>query len=185
MSRHNASSNTRDATPPVNRPTPQGASQSHQLSSGWITNSYTEHHLSADTHPNPVSISQQLPPGLERYPQFDIANESRVTPSRHQTTVSERDRHSTAQTASRRISEQTYDRELAVSVIPQPGDSDRELSRQERQESDHHRRSRHDSVVEEETGQGMAHDRRTVRIQRTVDGLELESKEDNKHDPRG
>lgn len=185
MSRHNASNNTRDAIPPVNRPLPQGASQSHQLSSGWITNSYTEHRLSADTRPNPVSISQQVPPGLERYPQFDIANESRVMPSRRQTAVSERDRHSTAQTASRRISEQTCDRESVVSRIPQPGDSDRDLSRQERQESDYHRRSRHDSVVEEETGQGMAHDRRTVRIQKTVDELELESKEDNKRDRRG
>lgn len=99
--------------------------------------------------------------------------------------MSERDRHSTAQTASRRTSGQTYDREPAVSRVPQPRDSDRDLSRQERQESDHHRRSRHDSVIEEETGQGMGRDSRAVRRQRTVDDSEMESEEDNKRDRYG
>jgi hypothetical protein len=96
--------------------------------------------------------------------------------------VSERDRHSTAQTASRRTSGQIYNRESAISRVPQPRDSDRDLSRQERQESDHHRRSRHDSVMEDDTGQGMRHGSRAVRIQRTVDDLETESEEDSKRD---
>jgi hypothetical protein len=158
VSQHRSSGGIRDAIPPVNRLTPQDAYQSRRLSPDRVTNPYPERHSSAETRHNPVSISQQLPSGLENSTQLSNANQSRATPpSRHPTTVSERDRQSTAQTASRRPSEQI---------------DDRDLSRQQRQGSDHNRRSRHDSVME-------------VRIQRTVDGLETESEEDNKRDRYG
>lgn len=185
VSQHHSSGGIRDAIPPVNRLTPQDAYQSRRLSQDRVTNPYPERHSSAETRHNLVSIPQQLPSGLEYSTQLSNANQSRATPSRHPTTVSERDRQSTAQTAGRRTSEQIYDREPAASSVPQPRGSDRDLSRQQRQESDHHRRSRHDSVMEEETGQGMRHGSRAVRIQRTVDDLETESEEDNKRDRYG
>jgi hypothetical protein len=181
-SRHHSSSNIRDTIPPVNRLPPQDAYQPRRLSPDRVTDSYPERRSSAETRHNLVSTSQQLPSSLECPTQLNSANQSRVTPSRHQTTVSERDRHRTAPTASRRSSEQIYDQEPAVSRVTQPRDSNRDLSRQERQESDHHRRSRHDSVMEDDTGQGMRHGSRAVRIQRTVDDLETESEEDSKRD---
>jgi hypothetical protein len=184
-SRHHSSGGIRDAIPPVSRLAPQDAYQPRRLSPDQVTNPYPDRRPSAETRHNLDSISQPLPSSLDYSTQLNNANQSRVTPSRHQTTVSERDRQSTAQTTSRRTSEQIYDREPAVSRASQPRDSDRDLSRQQRQESDHHRRSRHDSVMEEETGQGMRHGSRAVRRPRTVDDLEAESEEDNKRDRYG
>ena len=164
VSRHHSSGNIRDANPPVSRLNPQDPYQSRRLSPERVPDPYAERRSSAETRHS-------------------------VAPSRHLTTVSEHDRHSTAQTASRRTPEQIYEREPAVSRVPQPRDSDRDLSRQQRQESDHYRRSRHDSVMEEETGQGRRHGGREVRRQRTVgdleDDLEPESEEDNKRDRYG
>jgi hypothetical protein len=185
VSRHQSSGGARDAISPVNRSSPQDVYQSRRLSPDRVTNPYPERHSSAETRHNPVSTSQQLPSSLEYSTQSSNANQSRVTPSRHQNIVSERDRQSTTQTASRRTSEQIYDREPAASRVPRPPDSDRDLPRQQRQESDHHRRSRHDSVMEEETGQGMRHGSHAVRIRRRGDDLETESEEDNKRDRNG
>jgi len=185
VSRHHSSSNIRDAIPSVSRLTLQDDPQSHRLSSDRGTNSYPERHSSAETRHNPASISQPLPSDLENTTQLKNANQSRITPSRHQTTVPERGRRSTAQTPSRRTSEQIHDREPEASRVPQPRDSDRDLSRQQRQESDRHRRSRHDSVMEDEPRQGMRHGSRAVKIETTVDDLETESEEDKNRDRYG